>query len=349
MNAARSVWVRCVAARTQSPRTVTLDTYGPLTANIGRRMRRGRILVADDSATLRAEVAAALEGSEVGEVLEAGDGLVALRMMVEHRPDLVICDLVMPVCDGIQLLRMRAATPELANIPVVMLTAASQLERRVELLERGAADYIVKPFDRRELLARVRVHLRSRLLQEELEEANRLLQVLSCTDGLTGIYNRRHFDIELDAQLSRSRRYKFPLSLLLVDVDHFKRVNDEHGHPAGDAVLRAIAGSLQSMVRKADVVARYGGEEIALVLANTGEEGAAVLAERVRAAVAGLEIVVAGATIRCTVSVGVATSHAGDPLDTSSLLHRADVALYTAKRTGRDRVVAWAPALEPLR
>lgn len=314
-----------------------------------RSMRRGRILVVDDSATFRAEVSNALGSSaEVGEVLEAEDGLVALRMMAEHRPDLVICDLVMPVCDGIQLLRLRAAKPELAGIPVVMLTSASQLERRVELLERGAADYIVKPFEPRELLARVRVHLRSHILQEELEEANRLLQVLSCTDGLTGVFNRRHFDNELEVQLSRSRRYKFPLSLVLVDVDHFKRVNDEHGHPAGDKVLRAIAGTLQSMVRKADVVARYGGEELALVLANTGEDGAAILAERVRAAVAGLEVVDDRATIRCTVSAGIATSHPGDPLDTSKLLHRADVALYTAKRTGRDRVVAWSPAFEPL-
>lgn len=312
-------------------------------------MRRGRILVVDDSAAFRAEASNALEGSaEVGEVLEAEDGLVALRMMAEHRPDLVICDLVMPACDGMQLLRLRAAKPELAGIPVVMLTSASQLERRVELLERGAADYIVKPFEPRELLARVRVHLRSHILQEELEEANRLLQVLSCTDGLTGVFNRRHFDNELDAQLSRSRRYKFPLSLVLVDVDHFKRVNDEHGHPAGDKVLRAIAGTLQSMVRKADVVARYGGEELALVLANTGEDGAAILAERVRAAVAGLEVVDDRATIRCTVSAGMATSQPGDPLDTSKLLHRADVALYTAKRTGRDRVVAWSPAFEPL-
>ncbi len=311
-------------------------------------MTRGRVLVVDDSALGRAAVADVLRGSgELQEVLEAEDGFGALRRMAEDKPDLVVCDLVMPGCDGLQLLRLRAAKPELAGIPILILTADGELERKLELFDRGASDWVSKPFDPRELLARVRVHLRLKLLAEELTVANEQLYRLSCTDPLTELFNRRHFDDVLGGEVARLVRYATPVSLILCDIDHFKRFNDEHGHQLGDEVLRAVASTLVRSVRKADVVARYGGEELAVVLTNTGAAGAFVLAERLRAAVERARVTSGERGLSCTASFGVASAE--DAVSVSSaatLIGRADAALYAAKRAGRNRVVPWSPALE---
>lgn len=302
----------------------------------------------DDSTPERAAVVETLKQSgDLDEVIEAEDGLVALRLMAEKKPDLVVCDLVMPGCDGLQLLRLKAAKPELAGIPVLILTADAEHERKVELFERGASDYVRKPFDPRELVARVRVHLRLKLLTEDLEAANEKLYKLSCTDPLTDLFNRRHFNNVLDVEVARVVRYGTPLSLVLADIDHFKRVNDELGHVAGDEVLRQVSKTLSTLVRKADVVARYGGEEIALVLTNTGPAGALVLAERLRAAVEGLKVTAAGATVRVTASFGIAVAEPkGDVTNAATLVRRADKALYAAKRRGRNGVVMWGPELD---
>jgi diguanylate cyclase (GGDEF)-like protein len=311
-------------------------------------MARGRVLVVDDSAPERAAICRTLqEAAEFEEVFEAEDGLDALRTMAERRPDLVVCDLVMPGCDGLQLLRLRAAKPELANIPVLILTGDAALERKVELFERGASDYVVKPFDPRELVARVRVHLGVKLLTEDLEGANEKLYKLSCTDPLTSLFNRRHFNNVLEVEVARVVRYGVPLSLVLVDVDHFKRVNDELGHVMGDEVLRSIAATLGRGARKADVVARYGGEEMALVLTNTGVAGARVVAERLRMAIENATVAAGDVNVRVTASFGVATAEPeGDVKDAVTLIRRADRALYAAKRRGRNRAVTWTPDLE---
>ncbi|MCC6897490.1 MAG: diguanylate cyclase [Polyangiaceae bacterium] len=311
-------------------------------------MPRGRALVVDDSAPVRAAVAETLRQSgDLEEVLEAEDGLAALRIMAEAKPDIVICDLVMPGCDGIQLLRLRSAKPELTGIPVLILTADTELDRKVELFDRGATDYVCKPFDPRELVARVRVHLRLKLMAEDLAAANEKLVRLSCTDPLTDLFNRRHFNNVIDVEVARLVRYGIPLALILADIDHFKRVNDEHGHQVGDEVLRSVATTLMRSVRKADVVARYGGEEIAIVLTNTGTAGAFVLAERLRAAVERSEVRSGDRAVRCTASFGVAAADGpGDVASAASLVGRADAALYAAKHAGRNRVVMWSAELE---
>lgn len=311
-------------------------------------MPRGRALVVDDSAPVRAAVAETLRQSgDLEEVLEAEDGLAALRIMAEAKPDIVICDLVMPGCDGMQLLRLRSAKPELTGIPVLILTADTELDRKVELFDRGATDYVCKPFDPRELVARVRVHLRLKLMAEDLAAANEKLVRLSCTDPLTDLFNRRHFNNVIDVEVARLVRYGIPLALILADVDHFKRVNDDHGHQVGDEVLRSVATTLMRSVRKADVVARYGGEEIAIVLTNTGTAGAFVLAERLRAAVERSEVRSGDRAVRCTASFGVAAADGpGDVASASSLVGRADAALYAAKHAGRNRVVMWSAELE---
>ncbi len=313
------------------------------------RVRAGRILVVDDSAAVRAEVVGVLTRAEGLEIVgECGDGFSALKLALETRPDVVLCDLVMPSCDGIQFLRLKQAKAELEDVPVIMLTSADDQDKKVDLLERGAADYITKPFHEGELLARVRIHVRMRALQYELKTANDKLYELSCTDGLTGIFNRRHLDRVLEAEVSRHNRYGLPLGVILVDVDHFKRINDQFGHVAGDGVLRTISATLKQLVRRADIVARYGGEELCVVLASTGASGAQILADRLRAAVAALEHQAPdGARIKATASFGIATlEDKDDKVDVATFLDRADQALYAAKHGGRDRVVAWTPELE---
>ena len=288
-------------------------------------------------------MAALVASGEFESPRECADGFAAIRAMAESAPDLVICDLVMPGCDGIQFLRLVGGTPELARIPILVLTAAEDPDSKVELLERGAADYVTKPLRARELIARARIHCRHRLLQEALEDANRRLYELSCTDGLTGTFNRRHLDEALTTEVSRHQRYRTPLSVLLIDVDHFKRVNDTHGHDVGDSVLRGIASLLQGMVRRADLVARYGGEEMCVILPNTGSHGAAILAGRLRAAIAALRHATSdGEGIVVTASFGVTTVETEDTaVDAATMLRRADKALYAAKQGGRNRVETW--------
>jgi diguanylate cyclase (GGDEF)-like protein len=307
-------------------------------------VRKGRVLVIDDSAAVRKEVVAVLSASDEFEVVaECEDGFAALKSMADIKPDLVLCDLVMPSCDGIQFLRLRAARAGLDQIPVLMLTSAGDQDRKVELLELGAADYIVKPFHKGELLARVRIHCRLRVLSDDLKVANERLYELSCTDGLTGMFNRRHLDKVLEAEVSRHLRYGLPLGVILVDVDHFKKINDDHGHVTGDIVLKNISNTLKGLVRRADIVARYGGEEICIVLASTGEKGSMILAHRLRAAVEALDHSgPAGDPVKATASFGVVTAEDKDAkLDVPMLLERADQALYTAKKTGRNKVVSW--------
>ncbi len=303
------------------------------------------MLIIDDSATMRREVATALlRSGEYAVADECDNGFAALKAMTDLRPDIVICDVEMPHCDGPTLLRLRASRPELADIPFLMLTSADESDRKADLLEAGAADYVTKPFHERELLARVRIHYRLRTAQEELKVANERLYELACTDSLTGIYNRRHLDRILEQEIPRHVRYGMPFSAMLVDVDHFKRVNDTYGHVVGDQVLKAIATTLNRLVRRADVVCRYGGEEMCVVLPSTGAAGAMILGERLRDAVEKLSHQdLDGQPFRVTASFGVAAAESRDPqLDAKKLLARADQALYAAKSGGRNRVKLWS-------
>src|SRR3954469_8877189 len=192
------------------------------------------ILVVDDSASIRSQIRGVLQQvEEFEEFLEAGDGLQAFKLMLDRHPDLVVCDLIMPVFDGLKFLALRATRPELANIPVIMLTAEGDANRKVEVFDQGASDYVTKPFNDRELLSRVRVHYRLKILQDELREANKRLESLADTDGLTALFNRRYFDALLLRELQRTARYKTPLGVVLLDLDHFKNINDTYGHVMG--------------------------------------------------------------------------------------------------------------------
>jgi len=302
----------------------------------------GRILIVDDNALIRSEIKAVLmkEGS-FSHFMEASDGLTAFKTIMENPPDLVLCDLVMPGFDGLKFLGLKASRKELEQIPVIILTAEDDLDRKAEILERGASDYVTKPFHEKELLARVRIHTKLKLLQDELREMNAQLEALSVTDVLTGLANRRRLMTRLEEEVVRSRRYKTPLAVVMIDIDHFKDVNDTHGHAMGDVVLRNTGAMLKGSVRATDLAARYGGEEITLVLPHTDLAAAVQVAESLRQKFAELEHELDGVTIKKTASMGVAARDGqGDIPHVEEMLKLADEALYRAKQGGRNRVEA---------
>ena len=295
---------------------------------------KGRtLLIIDDSITVRAAVKKALEGTDLFEAcVEARDGNEALRVLAEQPVDVVLCDVIMPDLDGFEFLRLMKADPKHEDVPVIMLTGQEAVEKKVAGLELGASDYVTKPFARDELIARVRVHLKLKLLQDKLREA-------SITDYLTKRFNRRHFMELFLAEFERSKRHRHALSLVLFDVDHFKKINDGYGHAQGDRVLVEIAELLRTSVRREDVVARYGGEEFALLLPHVDEAGALAAAEKICRVVSdarfgGME----GAPV--TASLGVVSFDGAEPgtVTMDVLLMIADAALYRAKEAGRNRV-----------
>lgn len=300
----------------------------------------GRILIVDDNALIRGEIKAVLmKDGSFSHFMEAADGLTAFKTIMEHPPDLVLCDLVMPGFDGLKFLGLKASRKELEQIPVIILTAEDDLDRKAEILERGASDYVTKPFHEKELLARVRIHTKLKLLQDELREKNVLLETLSVTDVLTGLSNRRRLMSRLEEEVGRARRYQTPLAVVMIDIDHFKQVNDVHGHAMGDEVLRNIGAMLKAGVRGTDLAARYGGEELTLVLPHTDIPAALLVAENLREKFASLEHQLDGVTLKKTISMGVAARDGkGDMPSAEDLLKHADEALYRAKQGGRNRV-----------
>ena len=300
----------------------------------------GRILIVDDNAMIRSEIKAVLmKDGDFSHFMEASDGLTAFKTIMEHPPDLVLCDLVMPGFDGLKFLGLKASRKELEQIPVIILTAEDDLDRKAEILERGASDYVTKPFHEKELLARVRIHTKLKLLQDEMLVKNAQLEALSVTDSLTGLSNRRRLMARLDEEVYRSRRQKSPLSVVMIDIDHFKHVNDQHGHAMGDQVLRNIGEMLLGNVRATDLAARYGGEELTVVLPHTDAAGAFQFAEALRQRFADLDHVLDGVTLKRTASLGVASRDGQEELpNAEGLLKLADEALYRAKQGGRNRV-----------
>ncbi|MGH0030218.1 MAG: diguanylate cyclase [Myxococcota bacterium] len=301
------------------------------------------ILIIEDSESQRAQIRALLEESRVfSTILEAADGFEGLRLLMGQSVDVVLLDLEMPKLDGEKLLRMKDSSPGGTHIPFIFLTGSTDSERRARLITHGASDAIEKPFHPAELVARLRLHLKVKRLQDELVLKNASLAQLSSVDGLTGLRARRFVDDVLNIEFLRARRYRTPLAVVMADIDHFKKVNDQHGHLAGDAVLRGVSDLMQCMVRNTDVIGRYGGEEIIVVGPQNDARGAGILAERVRSAIEAASFEFGEEKIRVTASFGVAAyqRRMGSP---ETLLEEADRALYAAKQKGRNQV-ALAPS-----
>jgi diguanylate cyclase (GGDEF)-like protein len=267
------------------------------------------------------------------EILVATSGADALELILNRQPDLILLDVIMPGMSGHEVCRKLKDDPQTRRIPIIFITGQNDESDEVEGLSLGAVDYITKPFSLPIVLARVRTHL-------ELKHYRDLLESLSFLDGLTGIPNRRRFTEYIDFAWNQAQRQRVPVTVILMDVDHFKAFNDNYGHQAGDECLTRVAKALASTERRAaGLVARYGGEEFVCVLPSLDIQGAASLAERLRASVVAQAIphAFSSAASQVTISLGVASAVPAVGEAWTTLVELADKALYQAKQTGRNR------------
>jgi two-component system, cell cycle response regulator len=304
---------------------------------------KAKILLIEDNITQAKQVRAMLEKSGY-DILHAKDGITGLKMVTSINPDVVILDVVLPDISGHEVCRWIKLRDETKGIPVVMLTVKGTLKEKVAGLQLGADDYLPKPFNESELNARIYASLRTKEFQEELKKKNTQLEellkkveIMAVTDPGTGLFNRRRFQDVLKQQFARSKRYNEPLSMMMLDIDHFKSVNDTYGHMAGDQVLGEIAKIILHQFREVDTVARYGGEEFAVLLPQSDKKSATTPAQRILKEVENHSFkIINGGKQKVTVSIGL--SGLPDPgLETEShLIQCADAALYKAKRNGRN-------------
>lgn len=292
---------------------------------------RPRILVVDDQPANIQTLYQVLKGDY--DVAMATDGSQAIALCQRRPPDLVLLDVVMPGIDGFEVCKRLKADSATRDVPVIFVTARDSTEDETQGLEVGAVDFITKPVNPPVVRARVRTHV-------ELKRQADFLRSMAFNDGLTGVANRRWFDERLQVEWLRCRRNKLPLSLILLDLDHFKPYNDHYGHQAGDDCLREVAGAMKARLgRPADLLARYGGEEFVCLLPETPYEGARAKAEDLGRAVFELQLAHAGSPTApvVTISRGVATAAPAVEGSPGELLARADERLYAAKHAGRNR------------
>jgi diguanylate cyclase (GGDEF)-like protein len=269
--------------------------------------------------------------AETGYVIfEAGDGEEALRLAARERPDVILLDRQIPRLDGYGVLASLRQDPELGEVPVILVTSHGEPEEVADGLTRGAHDYLRKPFEQQELVARVHAAMRTKALQDELRARNAQLARLVSTDLLTGLMNRGAIADHLRALVSRSQRHGAPLSVVLLDVDGIGEVNARHGHAAGDAVLAAVADRVGSELREEDAAGRWSGDEVLVVAPDTAGDGVAPLVARLRGAVDAAPVAVAAKPVPVSVSAGAATWGEGD--DAEALVRRAERALAAGRR-----------------
>lgn len=314
---------------------------------------RPKILVVDDSQAQLDRVLSVLRdrrrevraGWEY-DVRTATTGKEAYRKVVADPPDLVLLDMGLPDMEGLEVLRRIKALPSEVFIPVIIVSARIDHDTKRRGWAIGASDYLVKPYEDQELLWRCDAMLHIKSLQDQLRATQQKLAEQSITDGLTGLKNRRHFDERLGEEFGRAQRYSDPVSLIMVDLDHFKRVNDQHGHQMGDQVLRGAAACIRASVRDPDICARYGGEEFAVILPKTNLSGALAVAERIWRELGGKvfrqEVAGAGPAapleLRMTASIGLAVYPSSEITSAALLVKHADEALYAAKASGRNTI-----------
>jgi len=287
------------------------------------------VLVADDSAFIRNSISQVL-GLEKATVFTAEDGSQVLPMLEQRDVDVIVTDYHMPKVDGLALVEKIQARPEYANIPILFLTASEDRETVVRALDAGATDFVHKPFDATELLARIRSLSR-------LAKTTKRLAALASTDELTGLLNRREAMKDSAKHCASYRRYNTKFSCIMVDIDFFKKINDTKGHAAGDYVLKEISRLFKSAIREADGAYRIGGEEFLMLLPHGDVSSAVACAEKLRKAVEGYAFVFQSMAIDVTISSGVA-EYAASVTNEDALLKMADTALYEAKEAGRNCV-----------
>ncbi len=318
-----------------------------------QKLEKNTILIIDDEESLRKLLESALS-NEGYLTISAFDGIEGYDMAVKHSPDLILLDIMMPNIDGYEVLNRLKKDTRTANIPVIFLTAKVEAKERVTGLEIGAVDYITKPFYLREVIARIKIHLRLKEYEKMLKqknqelkdysdlllELNAKLEEIARKDELMNIWNRRAFNEQITQTHNYSIRYKRPYTLIIADLDHFKNYNDLYGHQEGDVVLQDVASAITKSCRITDFIARYGGEEIVIILPETDETEGVLTAERIIKSVSDLNIPHANNENLgiVTISAGVATFNPNMLTDAEYMVKKADNALYRAKNSGRNRV-----------
>lgn len=302
------------------------------------------VLIIDDSVAVREQIIRILESFNLfSRYYEAEDGLDGFKKLLSSEVDIILCDLEMPRIDGFKFLSMLKSRPDLQDLPVLILTGMNDRERKIRGLEQGASDYITKPFDPEELVARVKIHLKIKNLQDDLKQSNEKLLELSNTDHLTGLFNRRYMMESLGREVQRNTRKGGHLSLILLDIDHFKDVNDIYGHLQGDVVLQKVALLLKKELRAYDCAARYGGEEFIAILPDSTLSEAIFVAERIRQSIMDTKFSDKLIGLSLTASMGVATFPLEGVTTVDGFIKVADDALYRAKNSGRNRVEFHTP------
>lgn len=309
------------------------------------------VLLVDDQVLICEAVRRALAGEPDIDFHYCTNPLDARRTAEELKPTVILQDLVMPGVDGLELVRQYRATQSTHSVPVIVLSTKDEPSIKSDAFRAGANDYLVKLPDRVELIARIRYHSRAYLdhvqrdaaysalreSQRQLMNANLELQKLTRIDGLTNLGNRRYFDEYIQAEWRRAVRTRTPISLVMIDVDNFKRYNDAYGHLAGDEVLKKVAAVIQTGAnRSGDLAARFGGEEFIVVLVDTGLDGAGKVAERLVEKVRDLGIPHGDGQV--TISAGVASVVPSETTSPDDIINAADLALFRAKAAGRNRV-----------
>lgn len=292
-----------------------------------------RVLVIDDSLVIQRLVQARLRNDGF-EVLACGGGKEGIDVARNAHPDVILLDVDMPDLNGYETCKALKSDSATSFIPIIFLTSHTKIDDKVKGLDLGAIDYVAKPFDPVELRARVRSAYRTKYLMDLLEQKAQI-------DGLTGLYNRAHFDRRVREEYDRAKRYNTALAIVLTDVDRFKSVNDTYGHTFGDTVLAEVSEATRALSRTTDVVARYGGEEFVVVLPEQDLSGASTYANRVREMIEALTLEHNGVPVRITSSFGVSSTNEVGYSDVQHLVDAADRALYAAKEAGRNRVCVW--------
>ncbi|MDO9289815.1 MAG: diguanylate cyclase [Thermodesulfovibrionales bacterium] len=305
-------------------------------------MAKAKILLVEDSKAQAGLIRDFLEKTGY-EVIWAENGKSAIKIAKSKGIDIILLDLVLPDISGNEVCRWLKLNEDTKGLPIIMLTVKDGLTDKVAGLEAGADDYLPKPYNEIELNARIYASLRTKALQDELRQKNhqledllRQVEIMAITDQLTGIYNRRRLETVLQEEFRRTIRYKSPLACLMIDIDHFKRINDRFGHHTGDMVIKETAQIITECARDIDTVARWGGEEFLALFPQTKKEDALQPAVRIIKKVSEHKFSEISDE-QITISIGIAS--APDPsIDTEEkLIHASDMALYEAKKKGRNR------------
>src|SRR4030043_2432024 len=305
-------------------------------------MSKAKILLVEDD-KLQAKAAKDFLEDSGYEVIWAENGRSAIKVAKTQPVDIILLDLMLPDLDGNEVCRWLKYDKDTRGIPIIILTVKGSTMEKVAGLKAGGDDYLPKPYSEIELNARIYACLRMKVLQDELREKNRQLEevllkveALAITDSLTELFNRRYFGNTIEKEFNRTIRYQSPTSCLMIDIDYFKKINDEYGHRAGDLVLKEIAKIIKSCIREIDTVARWGGEEFIVLLPETKQENALQAAKRILEAISNHQF--SDIPGKITVSIGLASVPAASIDTANNLIHTSDVALYEAKPKGRTRI-----------